>query len=96
MGYYVIQWITSCKKNEYLRKLESFYQELGPRLVLDDTWVWPDSEKKFGCAKVQFSNDKQVKWQGFTEEKFMNKVPSHDSLAKFVGNSAVETLDCGQ
>ena len=26
----------------------------------------------------------------------MNEVPSHDSLAKFEGNSAVETLDCGQ
>lgn len=52
------------KKNEYLRKLESFYQELGPRLAFDDTWGWPES--------------------------------SHDSLAKFVGNSAVETLDCGQ
>lgn len=32
------------KKNEYLRKLESFYQELGPRLAFDDTWGWPESE----------------------------------------------------
>lgn len=39
--------------NEYLRNILSFYQELGPRLVFDDPWVWPDSKYKISVMCVK-------------------------------------------